>query len=280
MCALQIGAVWLVLQQVGTCLLTAGAPALAPIEAGAAARCLLALEHTFSAGKIGHAAILISIESAACPEQQLSPLLALQGRLLSPRPWFNMSLQGVQPLRQQATAMQASQAGAAGAQAWQLQLPGRAGACTAAGAWQPWLQAQVSHETAFEGGGCLRLQGEGEGMATQHLTSPLLCCYMAGATTSCNTRVQAVCISDVSSDVSSMSNRCIEWRLHCQLIRRSLPQCASATISFGATPPTSAVRHLPQLRLHLGKELYCNALQTAYKGSRSSKNQVQLNCRA
>ena len=97
----------------------------------------------------------------------MKSLFALQGRLLSPQPWFNMSLQGVQPLRQQA-----SWARAAGKQAWQLQRPGGAGACTAAGAWQPWLQAQVSDETACVGGSCLRLQGEG--MATQCRRHP--CC--------------------------------------------------------------------------------------------------------
>lgn len=120
------------------------------------------------------AAILMSAEPAACAAEQLRPLLALQGRLFSPQPWFNMSLQGVQPLRQQA-----SQAGAAAAQAWQLHQPGRAGARTAAGLWQPWLQAQVSDETAFEGGSCLRLQGEG--VAPNPSMSTLLCCCMAGA---------------------------------------------------------------------------------------------------
>ena len=131
----------------------------------------------------------MSAEPAACAAEQLRPLLALQGRLLSPRPWFNMSLEGMQPLRQQA-----SQTGAAGALARQLHQPGRAGACTAAGAWQRWLQAQVSYETVFEGGSCLRLQGEGVGS-----TVPLLSCCFASACTLCRTRVQVVCIGHVSS---------------------------------------------------------------------------------
>ena len=113
-----------------------------------------------------------------------------------------MSLEGVQPLRQQA-----SQAGAARAQAWQLHQPGRAGACTAAKAWQRWLQAQVSDETAFEGGSCLRLQGEGVGSMV-----PLLRCCFASACRLCSTRKQVVCIGHVGSN---FTHRCMVWCLQC-----------------------------------------------------------------
>ena len=147
----------------------------------------------------------MSAEPAAGAAEQLRSPPALQGRLLSPKPWFNMSLQGVQPLRQQA-----SQAGAAGAEAWQLQQPGRAGACTAAGAWQPWLQSQVSDETAFEGGSCLRLQGEGVIMLD---VTPAVLPDGWRLHVMCGTRVQAGCVSHVSSTSRRCTSGCLQGQV-------------------------------------------------------------------